>query len=132
MQASKDLLSKIYIKAKEEGNIDDVFIDFLESIYPDKSSDVLQVIKRGITKYTFKPSNRIIWTAIGENDEYLIYPRIYCSCLDFYNGVVIKRKRTTCKHLISQCISEALKKFKEKQLDDSMFADFIEEIKLEP
>jgi len=130
MQSSKDLLSEIYLKMKEKGDIDDEFVNYLESIYPDKSSEILQSLKRGITKYIFKPSNRIIWTAIGENDEYLIYPKIYCSCIDFYNRVVIKRKKVVCKHLIAQTISDALNNFKEKKLDDRNYNTFIKELEL--
>lgn len=130
MQSSKDLLSEIYLKMKEKLDIDDEFVNYLESIYPDKSSEILQSLKRGITKYIFKPSNRIIWTAIGENDEYLIYPKIYCSCIDFYNRVVIKRKKVVCKHLIAQTISDALNNFKEKKLDDKNYNTFIKELEL--
>lgn len=130
MQSSKDLLSEIYLKMKEKGDIDDEFVNYLESIYPDKSSEILQSLKRGITKYIFKPSNRIIWTTIGENDEYLIYPKIYCSCIDFYNRVVIKRKKVVCKHLIAQTISDALNNFKEKKLDDRNYNTFIKELEL--
>jgi len=130
MQSSKDLLSEIYLKIKEKGDIDDEFVNYLESIYPEKSSEILQSLKRGITKYIFKPSNRIIWTAIGENDEYLIYPKIYCSCIDFYNRVVIKRKKVVCKHLIAQTISDALNNFKEKKLDDRNYNTFIKELEL--
>jgi len=130
MQSSKDLLSEIYLKMKEKGDIDDEFVNYLESIYPDKSSEILQSLKRGVTKYIFKPSNRIIWTTIGENDEYLIYPKIYCSCIDFYNRVVIKRKKVVCKHLIAQTISDALDNFKEKELDDRNYNTFIKELEL--
>ena len=130
MQSSKDLLSEVYLKMKEKGDIDDEFVNFLESIYPDKSSEILQSLKRGITKYIFKPSNRIIWTAIGENDEYLIYPKIYCSCIDFYNRVVIKRKKVVCKHLIAQTISDALNNFKGKKIDDRNYNTFIKELEL--
>lgn len=130
MQSSKDLLSEIYLKIKEKGDINDEFVNYLESIYPDKSSEILLALKRGITKYIFKPSNRIIWTAIGENDEYLIYPKIYCSCIDFYKRVVIKKEKVVCKHLIAQTISDALNNFKEKELDDRNFATFIKELEL--
>ena len=130
MQSSKDFLSEIYLKTKEKGDIDVEFVNYLESIYPDKSSEILQTLKRGITKYVFKPSNRIIWTAIGENDEYLIYPKIYCSCIDFYNRVVIKRKKVACKHLIAQTISDALNAFKEQELDDKNFTEFIKDLEL--
>jgi predicted nucleic acid-binding Zn finger protein len=131
MQPSKDLLSEIYSKIKSKELIDEDFINYLESIFPDKSPNILEVIKRGITKYTFKPSNRIVWTAMGENNEYLIYPKIYCGCIDFYKNVIINRIRDFCKHIIAQIICEALNNYKEKKLEDNNFGDFINDLKLE-
>ncbi len=131
MQPSKDLLSEIYSKIKSKELIDEEFINYLESIFPDKSPNILEVIKRGITKYTFKPSNRIVWTAMGENNEYLIYPKIYCGCIDFYKNVIINRIRDFCKHIIAQIICEALNNYKEKKLEDNIFGDFINDLKLE-
>jgi len=131
MQSSKDLLSDFYLKIKDKDLEEKVLIKKLEQIYPDKSTDVLQVIQRGITKYTFKPSNRIIWTAIGENNEYLIYPKIYCSCIDFYNRVVLKRKKLVCKHLIAQTVCEALNSFENIIVEDKDFNEFMSQLKLE-
>ena len=131
MQSSKDLLSEVYSKIRNKGLIDEEFIKYLDSIFPDKSPNILEVIKRGITKYRFKPSNRIVWTAIGKNDEYMIYPKSYCSCIDFYKSVVIKGIRSVCKHLVAQIICEALNNFEEKEMEDIKFKDFIEGVKLE-
>ena len=131
MQSSKDLLSEVYSKIRIKGLIDEEFIKYLDSIFPDKSPNILEVIKRGITKYIFKPSNRIVWTAIGKNDEYMIYPKTYCSCIDFYKSVVIKGIRSVCKHLVAQLICEALNNFEEKEMEDIKFKDFIEGVKLE-
>ena len=131
MQMSKELLFSLSEKVKNKGKIDEELIEFLEELFPNRSEKILEVLNRGITKYTFKPSNRIIWTAIGENDEYYIYPKIYCSCIDFYNRVVVKRKEGMCKHLIAQFISDVMNNFKEKELDDKNFTDFIDELKLE-
>ena len=131
MQPSKDLLSEIYSKIKSKALIDEEFINYLESIFPDNSPPILAVIKRGITKYTFKPSNRIVWTAMGENNEYLIYPKIYCGCIDFYKNVIINRIRDFCKHIIAQIICEALNNYIEKKLEDNNFGDFINNLRLE-
>jgi predicted nucleic acid-binding Zn finger protein len=127
---SKDLLFELHKKAVKKQIIDDEFISFLERIFPDKSANVLEVLKRGIIKYIYMPSKRIVWAAKGENQEHLIYPRLYCSCQDFYKHVVIKKKRNHCKHILAQIISEALKKFEVITLEDSEFKDFIKELKL--
>jgi len=131
MQSSKDLLSEIYSKIKNKGLIDEDFVNFIESIFPDKSPNILKVIKRGITKYTFKPSGKIVWTAMGQNNEYLIYPKVYCGCIDFYKNVVIKRVRGFCKHIIAQVICEALDNYQISIIEDDKFANFMEHLKLE-
>ena len=131
MQSSKDLLSEIYSKIKDKGLIDEDFVNFIESIFPDKSPNILKVIKRGITKYTFKPSGKIVWTAMGQNNEYQIYPKVYCGCIDFYKNVVIKRVRGFCKHIIAQVICEALDNYQISIIEDDKFANFMEHLKLE-
>lgn len=131
MQSSKDLLSEIYSKIKDKGLIDEDFVNFIESIFPDKSPNILKVIKRGITKYTFKTSDKIVWTAMGQNNEYLIYPKVYCGCIDFYKNVVIKRIRGFCKHIIAQVICEALNNYQVSIIEDDKFTDFMENLKLE-
>ena len=127
---SEDILLKIFEKVSKKHLIDEDFITFLELVFPDKSSDVMETLKRGITKYTYKPSNRVVWVAMGANQEHLIYPKIYCSCQDFYKSVVVNRTRDFCKHLVAQIISEVLKNFKEKSLPDEKFKEFVSELKL--
>jgi len=130
MQSSKDLLSEIYFKIKNTGLIDEEIINYLESIFPDKTPNILEVMKRGITKYTFTSSNIIVWTAMGENNEYLIFPKIYCSCLDFYKNVTIKRIRGFCKHIVAQVICEALNNYQEKKSEDRHYGDLIKDLRL--
>lgn len=127
---SKDLLLKIFEKVKQKQVIDDDFISFLELVFPDKSSDVMETLKRGITKYNYKPSKRVVWTAMGKNQEHLIHPKLYCSCQDYYKNVVVNRNREFCKHIIAQIISEALRDFKEITLDDKEFKELVSELKL--
>ncbi|MFX1455385.1 MAG: hypothetical protein ACFFDB_08415 [Promethearchaeota archaeon] len=127
---SEDILLKIFTKAKQKHPLDESFINFLDRVFPDKSSDVMETLKRGITKYKYKPSNRIVWSAMGANQEHLIYPKLYCSCQDFYKNVVVNRTRDLCKHLVAQVISEALNNFKETTLPDEKFKEFVSELKL--
>jgi len=122
---SKDLLFDVYSIAKKKGVIDDELINFIDTIFPNKADKVLDVIKKGITKYTYKPSNRVIWLALGENREYLIYPKLYCSCLNFYKEVVINQSIGYCKHLITQVVCEALNKYKKVESKDKKFEDLI-------
>ena len=67
---------------------------------------------------------------MGENDEYLLYPKLYCSCQDFYKAVVIQRRRSFCKHLLAQVICEHLPEFKESGLEDDEFNEFIDGLDL--
>ncbi|MHA2008673.1 MAG: hypothetical protein ACXABO_11460 [Promethearchaeota archaeon] len=127
---SKELLLKVFKKVKQKKLIDEEFMSFLEGIFPDKSPDVIEVLKRGITKYIYKPSNRIVWTAMGKNQEHLLYPNIFCSCQDYYKNVVINRKRDFCKHILAQIISEALDNYKEIVLDDEEFKKIIRDLRL--
>ena len=127
---SKDLLLKIFEKARKKQLIDEDFINFLELIFPDKSSDVMETLKRGITKYIYKPSNRVVWTAMGRNQEHLVYPKLFCSCQDYYKNVVVNKIREFCKHIIAQVISEALHNFKETTLNDKEFKELVGDLKL--
>jgi predicted nucleic acid-binding Zn finger protein len=127
---SKDLLFDVSLMAEEKGVIDDEMLNFIDRNFPDKVDKVIKVIKRGITKYTFNPSRRVVWIALGENDEYLLYPKLYCSCKDFYKAVVIQRRSSFCKHLLAQVICEFLPDFKKSELKDDEFNEFIEELNL--
>jgi len=128
---SKDLLFEFFQRLKKKKIIDEDLVLFLETIFPKKSTTVLEVLKRGITKYIYKPSNRIVWTAMGENQEHLIYPRIYCSCQDFYKNVVVNKKRNFCKHIMAQLISEAFNNYKIVSLGDKKFRMLIRDLKLQ-
>jgi predicted nucleic acid-binding Zn finger protein len=127
---SKDLLFDISLIAEKKSAIDEELTNFIDKVFPDKVDKVLKVIKRGISKYTFYPSKRVVWIALGENDEYLLYPKLYCSCQDFYKAVVIQRKRSFCKHLLAQVICEFLPDFKEIELKDDEFNDFVDDLHL--
>ncbi|MFX1574647.1 MAG: hypothetical protein ACFFB0_18065 [Promethearchaeota archaeon] len=128
---SKDLLLDFFEKAKKKKLIDEDLISFLEDIFPEKSMAVIEVLKRGITKYIYKPSNRIVWTAMGENQEHLVYPKIYCSCQDFYKNVVVNKLRNFCKHIFAQLISEAFNNYKIVRLEDKKFSILINDFKLQ-
>ena len=127
---SKDLLFQVFRKAKKKQVVDEEFISFLETILPGRSTNVVDVLKRGIIKYIYKPSDRVVWVAKGENQEHLIFPKLYCSCQDFYKNVVIKRNHNFCKHILAQIISEALNKFKTVTLEDNKFMELVRELKL--
>ena len=129
---SKDLLLKIFQKVEEKGVIDDEFIKYLDNLFSDKSINIFDVIQRGFIKYTYKPSNKIVWGVKAKNlkEEYLIFPKLYCSCWDFYKRVVMERKRAFCKHLLAQTICEALESFEEIELKDNDYFARVNSLKL--
>ncbi|MEJ2251251.1 MAG: hypothetical protein P8Y97_16560 [Candidatus Lokiarchaeota archaeon] len=116
---------------EKKGVIDEEIIKILDKALKDGSEKVLLSIKRGITKYIYQPSQRVLWTSMGENKEHIIYPKMYCSCNDFYKQVVIKRTRPYCKHLITQVICEVLNQFETIKLEEKQFKDIIDDILLE-
>ncbi|KKK42578.1 hypothetical protein LCGC14_0385570 [marine sediment metagenome] len=127
---SKDLLLDLFEKVNRKQIFDEELFSFLELIFPGKSANVLDVLTKGIKKYIYKPSNRIVWAAMGKKKEHLVYPRIFCSCQDFYKTVVVYKKRNFCKHILAQIISEALNRFKTIELDDNKFKEFVRDLKL--
>jgi len=125
---SKDLLSIVFQKVKEKGVIDDELIKYIDDLFSDKSASILEVVQRGFVKYTYEPSMKVVWSVRAKKhpeEEYFIYPKIYCSCRDFYKAVVLERKRSFCKHILAQVICEALNSFKNKRLEDRSFKNRI-------
>ena len=72
-----------------------------------------------INKYVFNPSGRVLWTVKGKDHDYLIYPKRYCTCIDFNLQGIVKNHKYLCKHLIAQAIFEHLDKvnFKKGELE---------------
>ena len=134
MQSSKDFLLKVYKKVEEKGIIDEELIIYLDSIFSNNAVSILEVLSRGFKKYKYISSNRTIWAVMGKarEIEYLIYPRIYCSCLNFYKRVLQfnKKKLVYCKHILAQILSDILKNYQEIELDDNNFSKRIKELKL--
>ncbi|TFG22214.1 MAG: hypothetical protein EU532_14590 [Promethearchaeota archaeon] len=122
---SKDLLLNLISIVKEKSKIDDEILNYLNSIFSENAERILESIKRGITKYHI--DKRVIWTAMGDNSEHIIYPKIYCSCQDFYLNVVIERKRDFCKHILAQIICEVLNNYDEKNLSYDEFRNLFKD-----
>ena len=70
-----------------------------------------------IVKVVFTPSNRQIWMKLGTDKDYIIYPRMYCSCMDFFLQGIIKKRTYYCKHLIAQGIVEELTKTNPNEIE---------------
>ncbi len=84
------------------------------------------VTENRIKKYVFKPSNRSLWIAIGQNAEYLIYSHAgYCSCSDFYFRV-LDNEQAYCYHLLAQKLAEALNHFDLVEEEDEAYDQLLE------
>ena len=84
------------------------------------------VTENRIKKYVFKPSNRTLWVAIGQNAEYLIYSNAgYCSCSDFYFRV-LDHEKAYCYHLLAQKIAEALNHYDLIEEEDEAYEHLLE------
>ncbi|MHA1373619.1 MAG: SWIM zinc finger family protein [Promethearchaeota archaeon] len=125
---SKDLLFELQTLIVKKGIIDDEIINFVNSNFVINFEKVLESLSRGVIKIIYKPSDRISWIVTGEEDKHLVYPKIYCSCQEFYKNVVINRKRIYCKHIITQILSEALGEYNIKELEDKNYYLMIKEL----
>ena len=128
MQMSKDLLFELQTLIVKKGIIDDEIINFVNSNFVISFEKVLESFSRGVIKNIYKPSDRISWIVKGGEDKHLVYPKLYCSCQEFYKNVVINRKRNYCKHIIAQILSEALGEYNINELEDKQYYIMIKEL----
>lgn len=125
---SEPKIAKLLELVKQRGTVDKVVMNFLDGTFSSKADKIMEAMDRGITKYIYKPSNKVLWTAMGRGKEYIIYPREFCSCMDFYKEVVINGNRTYCKHLLAQVISKGLQSYQTVELEDYEFKIRLEEM----
>ncbi|TXT66527.1 MAG: hypothetical protein BAJALOKI1v1_280026 [Promethearchaeota archaeon] len=121
MSSSEEKIKKLKELLKSRGTVDQEVKAYLDIYFLNKAEVINEALERGITKYIYTPSERIVWTAMGTEREYLLYPQLFCSCIDFYKEVVIKRSRKFCKHLIAQIISIHLNTYQTVKLKDHEF-----------
>ncbi len=101
---------------------------YLESTSPsDLDERVLEAIhERRVVKLTCNDVS--LWVFNGRERDYLIVPRMYCSCMDFELNVVIRGSKPFCYHLIAQRISELRNAFKDLKVDMSTLIDVLIEL----
>ena len=99
----------------------------LRSTFGDRFDKAWRLVTENrIKKYIFKPSNRTLWIAIGQNAEYLIYSNAgYCSCSDFYFRV-LDHEKAYCYHLLAQKIAEALNHYDLVEEEDEAYAPLLD------
>ncbi len=124
----KNNIEKLIDLVREKGDIDNIILEFLDHTFLNNSKNIIEALERGITKYVYSPSKKVLWTALGTEREYILYPQVFCSCVDFYKEVVINRNRKYCKHILAQVVSEALNIYKVIELEDREFRIRLEEM----
>lgn len=82
-------------------------IEYFRNKYGKKFIRALRVVEeKKVKKYEFKPSGSSTWAVRGRQREYMVIPKIYCTCRSFYQDVVISRESNMCYHLLAQRIAE--------------------------
>ena len=82
------------------------------------------ISEKRIKLHIFEPSQRKIWTIVGKEKEYWLYPEMnFCSCQSFYfNSIAGKQE---CYHLKSVTIAEKENKVELIKFSDEEFSNFI-------
>lgn len=100
-------LSLIEEKKLSRENLTQSDIDYFRNKYGKKFVRALRVVEeKKVDKYQFKPSDSINWIVKGRARQYMVIPKIYCTCRSFYQEVVISRESRMCYHLLAQQIAE--------------------------
>lgn len=68
-----------------------------------------------------------IWIYVGVDRDYIVLPRVYCSCTSF-SIEVIGGRRSFCKHLVYQLISEAQRSYRVIEVDYETLHRVVKEI----
>ena len=100
-------LSPTETKKLSRDNLTQSDIDYFRKKYGKKFVRALRVVEeKKVDKYQFRPSDSITWVVKGRSRQYLVIPKIYCTCRSFYQEVVISRESNMCYHLLAQQIAE--------------------------
>jgi predicted nucleic acid-binding Zn finger protein len=95
-------------------------IEYFRNKYGKRFVRALRVVEeRKVYKYEFHPSGTTIWTVRGRARQYMVIPRVYCTCRSFYQDVVISREINMCYHLLAQQIAEIRHSFDTVQSTDN-------------
>ncbi len=100
-------------------------IDFLERLVLENVSDKtiwssvsLKRIVKPILLYMGRDYYPPIWFYVGIKRDYVIVPRIYCSCKSFTINVMTRNRKKVCRHLVIQHIAEKMGLYRVVEIDD--------------
>ncbi len=95
-------------------------IEYFRDKYNRRFVRALRAVEEGrVMKHQFQPSETTRWTVLGKRREYLVIPRVFCTCRSFYHSVVVDREVDMCYHLLAQRIAEIRNQHKTIQSVDA-------------
>ena len=105
-------LERLVNEARSERELSRSSWERLRSVFGDRFDKAWRlVLEKRIKRYIFRPSERVVWVAVGQSGEHRILPAAeYCSCDDFYFRV-IDGDAGVCYHLLAQRLAEALNSY---------------------
>ncbi len=68
------------------------------------------------------------WFFNSKERDYLIVPKLYCSCMDFELNVITRGSKKYCYHIITQRCAEVSGMFKELLVDSETLNDIVTEV----
>jgi len=123
--------NSLFKELKEKGVLSEELLEKFVLKYGELFWRAIKAVEeKRVKKYVFKPSEKSLWIVIGKTRKYLVIPDFYCSCDDFYFNVVTRKKRQICYHILARKLAEALNLYQVVKLEDDLFRDVLDEIKL--
>jgi len=124
------MLKQVCEDAAAEKRIKDSDLNTLSAAVGHRFEKALEAVKdKRVKKYTFKPSNRVVWIVVGKERDYLIMAAAdFCTCDDFYFRVM-DRQIHLCYHLIAQKIAESTENYASYEEEDELYDVLMEEWK---
>src|SRR5271157_2771444 len=112
----------LFEKLRREKKLTATLIDEFQERYKDLFFKAIEYIHSDnckVVKNIFIPSNTVVWTVQGLDQNYIVYPDLYCQCQSFLMDAIYRnRKFKVCKHLLAQKIAEILNLFEIQQRID--------------
>ncbi len=125
-------LEKIFQEVKQDKKFSLNHLKYLVEEFNDRFWKALQTfLSKGVKKYVFTPTKRIIWIVVGKRKDYLILSNLYCPCEDFYLSVVLRKTAKMCYHLLAKVLAEKLDYYEELTVEDERFDKLMKEWKEE-
>jgi predicted nucleic acid-binding Zn finger protein len=119
----------LFEKLNQEKMLNGPLMREFEDLYGDlffKALEYIQSDKKKVVKHVFSPSNLILWTIQGTEKPYIIYPDLFCQCQAFLlESIYRNHKFKMCKHLLAQCLAEALNLYEIDNEKDNSYKEFL-------